>query len=168
MKLHEKITHEQLTEKFYYDKETGDFTRISGSLAIKKMKVGNVRPDGYKRICIDYVSYLAHRLAWFYVYKEWPGPVIDHIDGNPSNNAISNLRDTSQTQNTRNLKKPKKGNQSGYLGVSFHKRDNLWRARLKHDSGCFCRYFKTKESAYSAYVEAKLKYHNEDIRQLSE
>lgn len=45
---------------------------------------------------------LIHRLIWFIVYGEWPKQQIDHIDGNPSNNSILNLRDVSHTDNMNN------------------------------------------------------------------
>jgi hypothetical protein len=54
-----------------------------------KNKIGKIatikKPHGYLAICIDSKYYYAHRLAWMYVYGEFP-KVIDHIDANKENN----------------------------------------------------------------------------------
>lgn len=48
---------------------------------------------------------LAHRVAWLLHYKEWPRGEIDHIDGDPFNNKIENLRDCGDsTINQRNMR----------------------------------------------------------------
>jgi hypothetical protein len=55
-------------------------------------EAGWTRPDKYCHVCINYRAYQVHRVAWFLYHGEWPAKVIDHIDGNPSNNKIDNLR----------------------------------------------------------------------------
>ncbi|MDD0156969.1 HNH endonuclease signature motif containing protein, partial [Shigella flexneri] len=66
-------------------------------------KVAGTISYGYNAINIDGVRYFAHRLAWLYVYGEWPKQEIDHIDRNRRNNAISNLRDVSRVVNALNV-----------------------------------------------------------------
>lgn len=58
------------------------------------------------------------------------GEVVDHIDGNPLNNQVANLRICSQGQNMGN-RKINKNNRSGYKGVFFLKSLNKWRAAIK-------------------------------------
>lgn len=48
-------------------------------------------PDGYRYIDIDGVTYRAERIAWYYVHGEYREDII-HIDGDTSNNRLSNLR----------------------------------------------------------------------------
>jgi hypothetical protein len=49
--------------------------------------------------------YYAHRIIWLLKYNSIPSDkVIDHIDGNPFNNQLSNLRLVSQHTNARNRK----------------------------------------------------------------
>jgi len=54
---------------------------------------------------------------------------VDHIDGNRLNNQRSNLRLATSSQNKMN-RGPRKDNTSGYKGVSWHKQNNKWSARI--------------------------------------
>jgi len=53
---------------------------------------------------------------------------IDHIDNNPSNNRIENLRPTSSMQNSWN-QKTRKTNTSGHKGICWSKNAQKWTAR---------------------------------------
>ena len=55
---------------------------------------------------------------------------IDHIDNNPLNNNIANLRWVSQQENCMNTKLSSKST-SNYKGVHFNKRINKWMAHIK-------------------------------------
>ena len=57
--------------------------------------------NGYISISIDGCRLQAHRLAWYLIHNEWPDEV-DHWDGNPSNNVISNLRNGTRGKNNMN------------------------------------------------------------------
>lgn len=83
---------------------------------------------GHRYASINKVKYLAHRVIWKLIYDQEPD-VIDHIDGNPSNNRLDNLRSVGQTLNARNGKM-RKSNTSGYNGVNFDKRRGHWTARV--------------------------------------
>lgn len=61
-------------------------------------------------------NFFAHRVIWALAYGQWPDGEIDHIDGNKKNNAISNLRCVTRSQNARNLPLPS-NNKSGRIGV---------------------------------------------------
>src|SRR5688500_12272183 len=52
---------------------------------------------------------------------------VDHIDGNGLNNQRSNLRLCTNQQNLAN-RPPLPGKSSQYKGVSFYRRDQIWRA----------------------------------------
>lgn len=105
--------------------------------------------------------FLAHRLAWAIVYGKWPDGEIDHIDGNPSNNAISNLRDVTKTINMQNRKRATSHNSSGLIGAHYHTKDKRWRARIVINGvSTYLGSFKTPEEASQKYIEAKRKYHD--------
>jgi len=71
----------------------------------------------------------AHRIAWVISQGSLPIHYIDHIDGNPENNKIENLRDVTHKINHRN-RKMRPDNTSGYTGVTLDKRLGKWRANV--------------------------------------
>ena len=126
---HEVVTRERLMEVLDYNKETGIFTwkkKLSARGAV--VKVAGTISYGYNAINIDGVRYFAHRLAWLYVYGEWPKQEIDHIDRNRRNNAISNLRDVSRVVNALNVG-PRNSN-AGIKGATFCQARNQWQAQI--------------------------------------
>lgn len=94
--------------------------------------------------------------------------MLDHIDGNPANNAITNLRECSMSQNQAN-KKRRCDNASGYKGVYFstyRKHQNKpWTASLRlNGKNRFVGRYKTPEEAHVAYVLAAQRYFGEFAR----
>lgn len=151
------LTHDVLLDVISYDPDTGVFTwrNLSGG---KKYLNGSVAGfdhiQGYWSICIFGKSYLAHRLAWFYVHGEWPSGGLDHIDQNKRNNRVSNLRVSNQSQNGAN-QKIKTSNNTGYKGVGFRKDIKKWRARIMVGrKEITLGVFETPEQASAAYLLA--------------
>ena len=86
-----------------YNEETGIFRwRYDMRRVPSNGVAGMVCHDGYIRIGLNKRQYSAHRLAWFYVYGEWPEKEIDHINRDRADNRISNLRDVSRSENIAN------------------------------------------------------------------
>lgn len=157
--MKKELTWEYLVSVLDYDPDTGIFTnKISrGSRAVKGLISGSPNALGYLTIQLHGKAYYAHRLAWFYCFKEWPEYGIDHIDRDRSNNRLDNLRDVEQSLNVRNMSLSRR-NTSGYMGVSKnHKR---WKAQIKHN-GIIVHLGTedTPELAYSLYEKYK-KEHN--------
>lgn len=75
------------------------------------------------------VNLKAHRVAWALHYGEWPHGLIDHVDGNPMNNAISNLRCVSGLENAQN-QGIKRTNSSGEMCISWFKRYAKWQVKI--------------------------------------
>lgn len=72
---------------------------------------------------------------------------VDHIDGNPLNNARNNLRVCTHIENSQNRKKSA-NNSSGYAGVGFIPSRGKWRARITFNKKeIYLGYFDTKEQA---------------------
>ena len=84
--------------------------------------------DGYLTIKINDISYPGHRLIWVIVHGEWPD-CIDHINGNPGDNRLENLRSVSRLLNQRNQKRHST-NTSGRTGVSWSRFSNKWVAAI--------------------------------------
>jgi hypothetical protein len=86
------------------------------------------------------------------------GAEIDHIDGNPLNNAISNLRLATKTQQQQNTR-VRARNRSGLKGAIYHTDRKVWTSRIKVDGKrIFLGTFHTAEEAHDAYCEAATKY----------
>jgi hypothetical protein len=78
---------------------------------------------------------------------------IDHIDRNPQNNNITNLRCVNRSENQRNRNKWG-GCTSKYKGVSFNKKSCKWKAQVKNNGKpLHLGYFDTEEDAYKKYLE---------------
>ncbi|EBG0278359.1 HNH endonuclease [Salmonella enterica subsp. enterica] len=154
---HEVLTRERLMEVLDYDKETGIFTwkkKLSARGAVGK-KAGTTS-YGYNAINIDGVRYFAHRLAWLYIYNEWPKKEIDHIDRNRSNNSISNLRDVSRIVNALNTGE-RSDSSTGIKGVTFCKQRKKWQAQINlSGKNVTLGRFETIDEAAIAYKAANM------------
>lgn len=148
-----RLSHDELRSLLHYDEAAGVFTRLVGRKG-GKLVAGSARKDGYVRISINGRAYLAHRLAWFFVYGTWPLGFLDHRDGNPSNNCLANLRPATQPENMANAKR-RSDNKSGFKGVNWFPSVKKWGARIsKNGKRQFLGYFDTAEEAGRAYAEA--------------
>ena len=156
------ITQKQLKKILNYNQKTGEFIwniACKGHFAFSK--AGTIHIKGYIRIRITGKSYLAHRLAWLYVYGKWPIGVIDHIDHNKQNNRIKNLRDTSYAVNQHNQNKAQSNNKLGIRGVILHKPSGTYLARITNAGKTkYIGYFLSKDLAYRAYLKEKLNFIN--------
>ena len=76
--------------------------------------------------------YQNHRLVWALVHGVWPADQLDHINGDPEDNRIENLRVVSNTENQKNRWRSH-NNTSGVNGVYWHTRDCVWNAHIRVD-----------------------------------
>jgi hypothetical protein len=157
---------EQLRQLFRYDPETGlllyreiDITKIDDTTyhgARHKAKCYNAKhankyvtvpKNRAAAVKIAGKLYFTHRIIWK-IQTGYEPDVVDHINGNQSDNSWSNLRDGSHAQNMKNLKVFKTNN-SGFSGVRKVARAGgpKWEARYaqKHLGT-----FDTKEQAVQA------------------
>ena len=148
---------------FHYSPETGVFTRKvkTSSRAKVGVPVGNRCGQGHLQIRFDGVRHLAHRLAWLYVHGEWPAQMIDHINGDPADNRIANLRDVSASINAQNQRSAtKKNKRSMLLGAHFHAQSGKFLAHIRLAG--VARHlgsFETEQEAHAAYIAEKRRVH---------
>jgi hypothetical protein len=115
-------------EIFYYDETSPSFLRwkvdrFNGKYRnVKIINKGDIagginKTLGYYFVNIKDRLYRCHRIIWEILYGVIPeGMVIDHINQNPFDNKISNLRCVPRALNQRNMKLSKR-NKSGIVGV---------------------------------------------------
>lgn len=142
--------HSDLLKRISYDRKTGVFQ----SLRFRK-PVGKQNGTAGRMIYVFGRYYYAHRLAWFYVYKEDPAAFdVQHINGNNLDNRIFNLRRISPEMRKR---QPRKNSRSRVVGV--YEIGRKWAARIqvagaKYYLGSFTRF----EDAVAARKAAERRY----------
>jgi len=138
---------ERLQQLLRYDRDAGvlywrerareDFSnpRCAGGWNARnagRTALNNVNNHGYKVGCIDGKVYSAHRVCWAIAFNEDPGPaLIDHINGNKTDNRLKNLRAVNHEQSGKNKPRPQK-NGSGVVGVAWREKSKRWEARIGH------------------------------------
>jgi hypothetical protein len=70
--------------------------------------------------------------------------MVDHIDRNPLNNCLNNLRETTHKENNNNRNKSESSN-AIELGVTYSAKDDAYKARIKQDGREYCKQFSVKK-----------------------
>lgn len=113
------------SENVYYDESSPTFLRWNTKC--RKHDIGDVaghkNKNGYVSFRLGDRTYLAHRVIWCLCNNENipKGMVVDHIDGNRSNNNINNLRVVTPSQNSSSRK-----NILEHSGISWDEKINSW------------------------------------------
>lgn len=147
-----------------YDNNTGLFTWLV-TVNNNKASKGVVAGHRHKKGRVDYVfiglkgkMYRAHRLAWLYSYGEWPKGQIDHINGDPTDNRICNLRVVDNSENGKNRGKYIT-NKSGVVGVHWSSKNKKWISSITFNmKTMYLGSFDDKKDAAKARKKAEVKY----------
>ena len=155
------ITKEKLLELFTYkDGELYWKCIPNNRVDLLNKKAGTHHGKGYTKTCINYQDYYNHRLIFMMHYGYIPAH-IDHIDGNPANNRVENLREATMAENQHN-RGIQKNNSSGVKGVSWHKHSKKWAVQMRiNNQYKHLGYFKDIELAELVSIEARNKFHKE-------
>ncbi|TJZ91511.1 HNH endonuclease [Paracoccus gahaiensis] len=112
-----RLQPSSLHDWLLYDRQTGRFTwKIMGrewfdterqqanrnKRCAGKAAFTSAQSKGHLCAEIRGRTYLAHQVAWALEYGYWPPEDIDHINGDPSDNRINNLRAVSRSINAKN------------------------------------------------------------------
>jgi hypothetical protein len=155
------LTHAILLEVLHYDELSGLFIR---KVSVRGQSVGTIagglNGDGYITVDVNGASYLAHRLAVFYMTGEWPISLVDHENFDRSDNRWKNIRHANFNQNNhRRIIAP---NATGFRGVTFIKTSGRWRAKISvQKTTVHLGVFPTAEEAHRAYADAAKKYYGD-------
>lgn len=155
------LSVEVLRTWIQYDLSTGIFIRLKDAHKYKAGEVaGHAHNRGYVAIGVAGRVFLAHRLAWFYIYGAWPSVHLDHIDGDKTNNRLSNLREVNNSLNRQNVRTAQCNSRSKLLGASWHKGRKKWVAQISYaGTNKYLGYFDSAEAAHQAYLAAKRIHH---------
>jgi len=149
------LTANRVRELFDYDSESGRLYR-KGMPSIERKS----KSAGRYMIVIDSVAHQEHRVVWLWHHGEWPRHCVDHIDRNPLNNRIDNLRDVTRSENKQNQLVTKR-NKVGLKGVwKAGDGSGSWIAGITHKGKNFyLGRFKSPKEAHDAYCLAAAKLH---------
>jgi len=113
---------------------------------------GTINSNGYVEVRMNGHRYGAHRLAWIITHGVIPaGLTVDHVDRDPSNNRLANLRLATQSQNNANSLRKKSA--SGVKGVTWRADRNYWMARITiNGRSVNLGKFATAPEAHAAYL----------------
>jgi len=149
------------TGKFFWKTRAAEYfpsptrAKIWNTQNAGKQAFLHVMKNGYLSGGIFKNTFYAHRVAWAIVHGSWPTMAVDHINRDPKDNRIANLRLATHSDNSRNGS-VHKDNATGFKGV----------IRNRDRAGSFISYiyvngkhkrlgtFETAEAAHLAYIAA--------------
>jgi len=156
-----RILPREIFDYFDYDPETGvvRWKIDNGPKNRKGRAVGHKNKRGYTEARFRGKNYGCHRIAWAIGHNTLDvPPILDHINGNPSDNRLCNLRAATSQQNVFNTK----SRRNGLKGASFRKRSNKWISQIKfNEKNKHLGYFDTEIEAHEAYCRAARELHGE-------
>jgi hypothetical protein len=154
------LTAERLRSLIAYNPETGSMTWIAPS---RKNFVGKEVAKGsdtYPAVTMKGTRFLLHRLAWLHFYGEWPAGSLDHINCDPADNRISNLRLATPRQNMAN-QRPRRSTPKGVCKVYRGR----WKATIRiNGEQVYLGSFDTPAEAHLAYRERATEIYGEFAR----
>jgi hypothetical protein len=156
------LTKESLLETFEY-KDGILYWKKANRPSFNGKEAGWVNTNGYKRVFVDGKQHHIHRVIYMMFYGEMP-KVIDHIDGNPLNNRIENLRGATRAENALNSKLQSR-NTSGCKNVTWSKDRKKWIVYVKvNKKATYFGQYDCLELADLVAQEARNKHHTNFAR----
>ena len=155
-----EITQEFVQSLFEYKEGNLYWKNVKSNRIVKNGDIAGYLNHEYRHVKINSKAYGIHRIIFLY-HNGYLPKMIDHIDNNPLNNNIDNLRGVESKQNQWN-NKSKKGSSSKYKGVCWDKKLNKWQAQIKiNNKQKYLGSFKLEKDAAIIYNNAAIKYFGE-------
>lgn len=124
----------KLLSNVTYDEASPSCLRWRSNMVDKKSRgcvAGWLHPSGYWHVRFGGHQFRAHRIVWLIHNGNLRDEVqIDHINNISYDNRICNLQTSTALANVRKRKRVST-NTSGFIGVSYVKRDKLWVINIK-------------------------------------
>ena len=137
-----------LLENFFYKDGSLFWKKNASTRRSIGSKVGWVGKDGYLGCGLDGKVYRVHRLIYKMHYGYCP-EFLDHINGDPGDNRLENLRPATNQQNNAN-KKQLRNNKVGLKGVCMER--GKYKASIKFNNrSMHLGYFDCPLKAHEAY-----------------
>jgi hypothetical protein len=154
------LTFEKASQFFEYKDGFLYWKQDRGSCKVKGKVAGNKSKNGYWEIQFCGIKTHSHRII-FLLHHGYLPKYIDHIDRDPSNNKIENLREATQSQNMMNSV-VRKNNACGIKGVFYRKLTNNWVSKISvQGKSYWLGSFATKEEAGLAYQKKAKELHKD-------
>ena len=146
------MTQQDFIDRFEYKDGDLFYKKTEGCMK-QGAKAGTIDKGGYLKALINRKPYRLHRII-FMMHHGYLPQYLDHIDGNPANNRIENLRPATASENNLNRGKHKR-NTSGFKGVTWVATEGRYSARIAiGKKRLFLGYFDNPKEAHQAYCEA--------------
>lgn len=124
----------------------------------KKFDIGRpalncIKKNGYRSGTLDGIYYYAHRVIWKMAHGEDPG-IIDHINGDRTDNRLVNIRSGDTTMNQRNMP-ASKTSLDGVRGVYRHSQSGGWLGQINDDHGKVLSFYSKKREDVVSWRKSK-------------
>lgn len=121
--LNDYLRYDEEAGKLYLKKSATNRRKLAGD------EVGYMTTDGYLAFNYRHHIYRVHRVIYAMHYGKQPPRILDHMNGDKTDNRITNLRPATVSQNNRN-RGANKGGSSKYKGVSVSSDGKKWQAHI--------------------------------------
>ena len=133
MKIKALPPQDLLLKELVYEPTTGKVFYKKTKSGRHGLDVISMDKEGYYRICLNRETYRLHRIIYKMYYGNFDESLqIDHINGNTSDNRITNLQPKNAVGNARNQKIPS-NNKTGHIGVCYREKTNRYRVSIVID-----------------------------------
>lgn len=159
MSLSKPIKVDEMRKILRYDPESGCLYWAGDChRPLFGKRAGRLSKDGYVIVQYRGEEFTGHRLAWALAHGDPGHYLLDHINGDRSDNRLSNLRLADFAMNAQNNKKARAGKP---LGVIYHRLSGKWIAKRpklyngkRYQKSVYIGLFGTQEEAVKALMNS--------------
>jgi hypothetical protein len=168
---------------YYYDHQTGEL-HVKKDCYRNCKKAGDIvtytclqrtRKMDNKKLYVKYFydpvnqkTYYAHRVVWALHYGKFPNGVIDHIDGDPCNNRLENLRSVSQSENNTNRRTPLGHNSNGIKNLHvYNNRRKMYGVTIRYKNYMKGKHSGTEYRKQFVRLREAIEWRNEHLKKLN-